>query len=211
MLCIGDEILYKGPTLITIILIALSVAVSRWLITSTSVKLTQAELVNSLIAIFACMGGLISATFVVFSYIQTNKAFMDSKKPFLLIKVKSEHLPPGPQQPPIPFTFIHYTNTSGNEFTDLTIKLKVEAGNSTIDISDLFSPKMFMAAHDPRNRRFETETFIAQHGLDINAEAQLGNPVILSTSYQFSFNKRIEERKGPNYKWNPQIRHWEIV
>lgn len=203
--------MYKGPTIVTIFLVVLSVAASGWLISSTTLQFTHAELVSSLIAIFACMGGLISATFVVYSYVQTNKAFIDSKKPSLLIQVKSEHQSPGPQQPPIPFTFIHYKNTSPNEFTDLTIRLKVEVGSRTIDISDLFSPKMFMAAHDPRNRRFETVTFFAIRGIDINAEAQSGNPVILSTGYQFSFNKRLEEREGPNYKWNPQIQHWEII
>jgi hypothetical protein len=157
------------------------------------------------------MGGFISAAFVVYSYVQTNKAFMDSKKPSLLIQVKSEHLPPGPQQLPIPFTFIHYKNTSLNEFTDLTIRLTVELGSRTIDISDLFSPKMFMAAHDVRDRKFETVTFFAERGIDINTQAQSGNPVILSTGYQFSFNKRPEKREGPNYKWNPQIQHWEII
>ena len=173
--------------------------------------MNDAELVSNLISLFVCLGTLISATFIVYSYMQTNKAFMLSQKPFLLIQVVSEHLQPDPQAQPIPFTIIHYTNTSQNEFVDLTIFVKIHVSNRVVDISDLFRTKMFMAAHDQRNRRFETLSFLSTRGLDINAETASGNQVILSTHYTFNFSNKLEMRQGPEYKWNSQIKHWEIA
>jgi hypothetical protein len=70
---------------------------------------------------------------------------------------------------------------------------------------------MFMAAHDQRHRRIETLTFLSKRGVDINNETASGNQVLLSTSYTFTFNKKLEERKGPEYKWNGQIQHWELT
>ena len=96
------------PIVITIFIVILSIVASSWIILSTTLQLNHAELINSLIAIFACMGGLISATFIVYSYIQTNKTFIHSQKPFLLIQVVCKHLAPNPQsQTLVPYTFIH--------------------------------------------------------------------------------------------------------
>lgn len=204
--------MYRVPIVITIFIVILSILASSWVILSTTLQLNHAELINSLIAIFACMGGLISATFIVYSYIQTNKAFIHSQRPFLLIQVVCKDLAPNPQsQTLVPYTFIHYINTSGNEFNDLTMVIKIRVGGREMDISDLFTPKMFMAARDRRHRKFDTLSFLSQRGIDINSEAIAGNPVILSTGYKFSFSNKPEVRKGPEYKWNPQIQHWEIV
>jgi hypothetical protein len=204
--------MYKLPIVITISLIILSVAFALFLTNTKAFQLNDADVVKSLIAIFACLGVLISATFIVYSYIITNEAYIRNQKPFLLIQVKSEHLRPNPQiQSLVPFTFINYTNTSKNEFEDLTLDVKLNVGNREVDLSDLFKPKMFMAAQDQRHRRFETIPFIAQRGIDINAEAAAGNQLVLSTSYSYTFTKKLEERKGPEYKWNAQIQHWELL
>ena len=204
--------MYRVPTIITAILIVAGASTTVYLIKSTGLSLDDAQLVSSLIALFACLGALISATFVVYSYIQTNRAFLLGQKPFLLIQVKSEHLQPNPQtQGVVPFTFIDYTNTSQNEFNDLTLFVKLRVANRDVDISDLFKPKMFMAAHDQRHRRFETLSFLSERGIDINNETASGNQVILSTHYTFTFNNKLEERKGPEYKWNGQIQHWELT
>ena len=204
--------MYKVPTIITVFLIIAAIATSVYLIKSPSLSLNDAQLVSSLIALCACLGALISATFVVYSYMQTNRAFLLGLRPFLLIQVKSEHLQPNPQtQGVVPFTFIHYTNTSQNEFNDLTLFVKLRVTNRDVDLSDLFKPKMFMAAHDQRHRRFETLAFLSKRGVDINNETASGNQVILSTYYTYTFNNKIEERKGPEYKWNGQIQHWELT
>jgi hypothetical protein len=204
--------MYKLPIIISLSLILCAFVTALFIIDTTSLQLDDADVVTSLIAIFTCLGVLVSATFVVYSYALTNETYLKSQKPSLLIQVKSEHLQPNPQtQSTSPFTFIHYKNTSQNEFEDLTIYVKLYVGNRELDLSDLFRPKMFMAAHDQRHRRFETVPFILRRGIDINSETAAGNQVILSTSYFYTYNKKREDRKGPEYKWNAQIQHWELM
>jgi hypothetical protein len=157
------------------------------------------------------MGALISAIFVVNSYIQTNKVFLLSQRPSLLIQVQGQHIQINAQNnEPVPHTFVHYSNTSQNDFDDLTIVLKLQASNRIIDLADLFKPKMFMAAPDKRHRKFETLALLSQRGVDIESETRTGNQVLLSTGYTFTFNYKLEEKKGPVYKWNGQIRNWEL-
>ncbi|MEW6672623.1 MAG: hypothetical protein AB1427_13030 [Thermodesulfobacteriota bacterium] len=204
--------MYKVPIIISILLIIAAIGTSLYLMLSPNEVLNDNQLVSSLIAVFACLGVLISATFIVYSYIQTNQIFLLGQKPSLLIQVESQHLQPNPQtQSVVPFTIIHYTNTSQNEFTDLTLIVKLRISNRDIDLSDLFKPKMFMASRDQRNKRFETLAFLSKRGVDINNETAYGNQVLLIISYTFTFNKELEERNGPEYKWNGQIQHWELT
>jgi hypothetical protein len=204
--------MYKLPIIISSVLFAIAVVVCAYLLTSSKLTLTDAQLVSSLITLFTCLGALISATFVVYSYLQTNRIFLLGQRPSLLIQVTSEQLIPIPQSKnSVPFTTIHYTNTTSNEFDDLTILVKLTLGSREIDLSDLFKPKMFMAAYDQRHRQFETLSFLASHGVDINKEITSGNQVMLSLSYTFTFNSKLEERKGPEYKWNYEIQRWELA
>jgi len=199
------------PSIISIFLSIVSIAAIFVIKTSTSLQLSDGEMVNSIIAISACLGGLISATFVVYGYIQTNKAFLFSLKPSLLIRVVSEHLPNSQQTKQVPYTFIHYANTSNNEFVNLTMEIKLKIGTREIDLSDLFKPKMSMAAQDTRQNRIETFDILGQRGIDINREVQAGNAAILKTGYRFTFNGKEEKRAGAEYKWNAGISHWEIL
>jgi len=138
--------------------------------------------------------------------------FLLGQRPSLLIQVKSEHNKATPQsENSVPVTCIHYNNTTANEFTDLTVLVKLKLSSREIDLSDLFKPKIFMAGHDVRYRRFETLSFLSSRGIDINKETTSGNQVILSPSYNFTFNKKLEERKGPEYKWNSEIQYWELT
>jgi len=204
--------MYKLPIIISSVLLVIAVVACAYLLKSSQLTLTDAQLVSSVITLFTCLGALISATFVVYSYLQTNRIFLLGQRPSLLIQVTSDHLNPTPQsENTVPFTFIHYTNTTSNEFDDLTILVKLRIGTREIDLSDLFKPNMFMAGHDKRHRRFETLSFLASHGADINKEITSGNQVILSLSYTFTFNSKLEERKGPEYKWNSEIQEWELV
>jgi len=71
----SDIMVYKEsclmvPTIISTGLIIIFVVGVIILKTSTTLQLSDGEMVNSIIAIFACLGGLISATFVVYSYIR---------------------------------------------------------------------------------------------------------------------------------------------
>lgn len=204
--------MFKPPVIISIILL-IAAMVSSWLIlSSTAIELSDFELITSLLAIFACAGGLITAAFVAYSYVHTNYAFILSQRPSLLIWVKSEHRAVSPQDNTVvPITFINYQNTTGNSFYDLTLIVKVQAGNRITDISDLFKPNMYMAGHDSRNRWFDTIKLLKERGVDINSETAAGNSVTLSIGYSHTFNRKLETIAVQEYKWNPQIQHWEIV
>ena len=179
------------PIIITVILVLITVAAFCILLTSKSLRLTNAEMVNSLIAIFACLGALISATFVIYSYLMTNYAFIQSQKPYLLIQVvKGRDVIEGNRT--VPTTVIHYTNITDNTFLDLTMDLRVSVLDKEIDISDLFTPNIYMAARDKRNRTFKPiELLLNKCGININAKAQADNPVILKVGYKYSFNKKV--------------------
>lgn len=143
--------MFKVPLTITIILFI--IALIFFIIVTKLPSLEMIDRVTSSIAIFACLGGCISATFVICSYVHTNYAFTLSIKPSLLIQVTNINKNTTPPSD-IPITIINYINTTKNEFTDLTLNIKVCVGNKEVDISNLFRPKMFMAAHDSRNRKF---------------------------------------------------------
>ena len=176
------------PIIITVILVLITVAAFCILLTSKSLRLTNAEMVNSLIAIFACLGALISATFVIYSYLMTNYAFIQSQKPYLLIQVvKGRDVIEGNRT--VPTTVIHYTNITDNY---VTMDLRVSVLYKEIDISDLFTPNIYMAARDKRNRTFKPiELLLNKCGININAKAQADNPVILKVGYKYSFNKKV--------------------
>lgn len=203
--------MYRTPVILSSILFLIVICIFIFIIKSKHFQLTNNEILKNSISLFTCLGGLISVIFVIYSYIQTNQAFVESFRPSLLIQVVSDQLKKNQQDnTTLPFTFIHYENTSSNEFTDLSIQLLVRVANREIDISDLFNEKMFMASKDQRNRRFETLSFLAARGIDINKETISGNQVMFITGYTYTFNNNIERRKGPEYKWNAGIKCWEI-
>ena len=199
--------MYRIPTIITAILIIIAASATAYLIKSTSLSLNDAQLVSSLIALFGCLGALISATFVVYIYIQTNRVFLIGQKPFLLIQIQSKKLQTNPQGV-VSVTSINYTNTSQNEFNDLTLYVKLQVRNRKWDISDLFTPNIFMAAQDRRQKNFKTLSYLSKRGMDINKATAFGYQVLLSTYYTFTFNNKLEDRQGPEYKWNSRKQLW---
>ena len=66
-------------------------------------------------------------------------------------------------------TQIAYQNITSNSFYDLTIGLSVTIANRTIDLSDLFTARMYMAGRDQRLRNFVTMDELGPRGLDLNA------------------------------------------
>jgi len=197
------------PIIISLALILIAGGVFYILLTSKWLKLTDGELINSLIAIFACLGALISVTFVIYSYMMTNYAFVLSQKPFLLIQVVNEKVAIEDSRT-VPRTVIHYENITKNTFFDLTMNIRVCVFDKEIDISDLFTLNMYMAGGDKRDRRFKPIELLSEHGVDINAETHAGNPVILKIGYRYTFNKKIETFEVQEYEWKASTQTWDI-
>lgn len=199
----------KTPFLIIVILIIITLFACYFVWISN--ELITKDRITSLISIFACSGALISATLVIFSYIHTNFAFILSQKPHLLVQVTTQKVVEGNTNNMFPLTVVHYVNTTSNPFMDLSFDIKVTAGNRTVDLSDLFTKKMFMAAHDSRDRRFNTLEELGKRGLDINNEVRTGHQVVLKIIYSHTFNQKMEYIKIQEYFWNCNIQQWEIV
>lgn len=202
----------RVPLILTIVLVAIACAAGTYIATTSKLSLTDAELVQAEISIFATMGALISATFVIYSYIQTNRAFIDSHRPQLLIWVESKKLrKEKDSDEEIPATFIHYKNITANQFSDLTINVSALAENRTFDLGGLFRTNMIMIGYDQRTRFFETLNTLRQKGLDIDAVAARGKEVILRLSYSYTYLGKRHTVECQNYKWDPRIQQWIIA
>ena len=202
----------KIPVLIVVLLVLTSCLGILYLVTSETLTLNDAELVSSIISILACLGAFVSATFLVYSYVQTYKTFVENRRPQLLVWVKN--LKAKNSNNPntlIPLTRIHYRNITANKFFDLTIAVTVKAENRTIDLSDLFRANMTMIGLDTRKRTFNQNQMLKKQGMDIEKIAKEGNEVILNISYSYTFNKIKDIVDAQRYRWNAERRVWEIT
>ncbi|HEY9200530.1 MAG TPA: hypothetical protein VIQ81_02945 [Gammaproteobacteria bacterium] len=199
------------PVTISLILLLVIGVTALWLPNSKTVNLTAYELVQAEIALLATLGALVSATFVVYSYLQTNMAFLESKRPQLLVQVESQNLQKSQEDPEIiPLSLIHYRNVTHNQFNDLNINITVESANRTVDISDLFKNNMVMIGHDSRIRRFKPIELLCERGMDINRLTAAGNEVLMKIQYEYSFLNNNEVVSCQEYKWDPTISQWII-
>ena len=175
-------------------------------LTCFAIKTTIASnIVSNIIQIWTCVAVLISVIFVIYSYIQTNRAFVLSQKPHLLLIVFDRT---NKDTPPVHRTQIHYENKSNNPFYDLNISVEVSTQNTTVDLSDLFSPNMYMAVGDKRDWTFGTKKQLLQRGFDLDAAVKANKTIILLLEYSFSFNNKKEIIKVQEYIWKNNA--WSI-
>ena len=198
------------PICITVLVILVSIAAGIY-ITSNMKTLTDHEKIQNLIALVLGATGVVSATYIVYSYVQTNWAFVLSQKPTLLVQVESSFAT-DQQSPQIqhPLTRIHYRDTSPNSFNNLTFDMQVRKDRKSVNISDLFKKKMRLPAHDTRQRTFRTVEELSRKGLEIEKEAASGNSVFLVIQYSYTFDRRIENVIAQEYRWNQDLRQWQI-
>lgn len=175
------------PISITVALIFIGLVVSGYI--SSLSDLSLHNRIGTIIQTWACVAASISASFVIHSYVLTNRSFIDSRRPALLLQVVGG----------FPTTQVHYENRSVNPFRDLTIKMKLNANGTIIDLSDLFSSKMYVAPWDARDRRFDTKQEFFKHGINIDAATIANERIILSLEYEYMFNGRIEIVKVQSY------------
>jgi len=201
----------RTPIIITIVLIVLATIFSIWLINSDSLKLTDAEVISNLILVSASLGAFISATFVIWSYIHTNAAFILSQKPALLLFINNLNVKRTDDDPEIVhMTQVIYRNTTNNTFYDLTIKVVLQIANRTIDLSDLFTEKMYMAGYDERQRQEVTVDILNERGVNLLEQASNGHEALLTLSYQFTFNNNLENIEVQKYRWETDKGLWSV-
>lgn len=96
-------------------------------------ELADSETIQAQIGTFATYGALVSAAFVVYGYLQTNSAFVESQRPQLYIRVESLRV-----QDDAIFTqtdaaiLMSYKNITANQFSDLTLAIRVDSAGPNI-------------------------------------------------------------------------------
>ncbi len=190
-----------------VIFLVLLAAVGSWAIVyCDALELRPNEVVSSLIAVIASLGALISATFVVASYLQTNKAYVESQRPHLLILVESlKHNESGQ-----PMSRILYHNITNNRFNDLTISVRIESDNKAYDLSHLFRKNMTMIGQDRRQRSFKPVEELSKAGLNLQETSSSGKEVKLMVGYEYTFNGVVDKVNAQQYRWNAGDQQWEI-
>ena len=162
--------------------------------------LSGPDLVSAYIQVWACVAVLISAAFVVTSYIQTNKAFQLGQKPQLLVQVVNEqnNAVPGIQNH---VTKIHYENRSPNQFEDLSFEVTLHTSNIKLNLSDLFTERMYMAGFDSRDRRFLTEAELQKRGFSLSSFNPNTGKAFLDISYRFTYTGKKQRVDVQQYYW----------
>ena len=198
------------PYLISIFLIFIGVGVTLVLLFYIDQSRINSGLIDNIIQIWICVGALISVIFVLSSYIQTNRAFVLSNKPFLLLLVTNEYKEEDFVS--VHNTVIQYKNNSSNPFYDLSISVVVVSNSTFINLSELFSEKMYMSPGDCRFRRFSTIEELNKRGFDLVSESGAKRPITLSLSYQYTYNNRFERIKVQDYIWDTNLEkpQWSI-
>lgn len=198
------------PLILSGIIIILSCFIGLYVV-SDHVSLTDYEKVQSLLTLSIASAGIISAIFVLYSYIQTNLAFISSQRPSLLVQVQSLHVKnPNDPNELNPHTRINYANITNNSFFDLTFHIKVYTDYKSVNLSDLFRKNMNMPGKDTRQRNFDTIYELDAKGFDIVHEAQQGNLTKLEIAYSYTFLGNVERVLSQEYKWNDNRKEWEI-
>ncbi len=185
-------------TTITILLLAIGVGMTFYI---KSGNLTSSEKIGHWISLWGLVAAFISATFVISSYWQTNKAFVESQKPTLLIGVIAGN----------PTTEIHYVNITGNAFEDLTISMNIKIKERVIKLNNLFKENMYMAARDSHIYPFNTKDILSKHGIDLEKEFGENNDIILDVSYSFTFLGKFIKIDVQEYRLDPTTRLWNIL
>lgn len=194
-------------TVSIVVFLVLLAAVGAWAIVyCDSLELRPNEVVSSLIAVIASLGALVSATFVVASYLQTNKAYVESQRPHLWIWVESIKNNESSE----PISRINYHNITNNRFNDLTISVRVESDNRTYDLSHLFRKRMVMIGQDRRQRSFKPVEELSKVGLDLQETSSSGKEVKLTVGYEYTFNGVVDIVNAQQYRWDAGGQRWEI-
>ncbi|MDN3520181.1 hypothetical protein [Halomonas ramblicola] len=195
-----------GSIAVSVGIIAAGSFASWYLAVSKSLDLDDADLVSSIIAIAASVGALVSATFVIFSYLQTNRAFIEAQRPQLLILLdnKYEH------ETNLPVSFIHYHNITQNKFDDLKIIVEVTINGEKHSLDHLFRSSMTMIGQDRRQRKFKPYDELANVGVDMPAQESLGNKIELDITYEYIFYRKLDRVHAQKYEWDGKSKRWEI-
>lgn len=204
----------RVPFVITVLLIGVGIASTAFLIQQgTNLGIGMADIVSNTIQIWICVGAFVSVAYVISSYVHTNTVFVLSQKPHLFLFVGEQEIQRSQDNAEmVHVTVINYVNNSGNPFYDLSLSIKLSTPNTTVDLSDLFTKNMYMAAHDTRQRNFVTVDELRKRGFDLNSAVEQNQQIILSLIYEFKFNKKAEKVKVQEYFWDTsKIKpHWTI-
>lgn len=203
----------KLSGMITNILLVFAVGVSYLIWGTDLLTLTSNEKLSNTIQLWACTGALISAGYVILSYVTTNEAFVASQKPILSIAAGTfpqTIVRDRESNEEVHATQINYSNPSNNAFYDLNISLMVESGPHQADLSDLFKSNMYLGPHDTRQRNFITKDILLKKNFNIDRFSSEGKEIHMELGFSYTFLGKLESVSVQGYIWSPNRQVWDI-
>ena len=202
--------------------------------------------ITTLIQLWTCVAAFVSVVVIIHSYKITNRAFVLSQKPHLLLRVRNakkkhniketldtffeavkkyaEQDGNKESKPSVDIqdnsendtehnleqhlTEIFYENTSKVPFYDLSINVIISMHNKNINLSEIFTPNMYMAPKDKRIMSFPTKGISEFYEVDFEAMVESKEEIILSLSYEFTFQDKKELIEVQKYIWTGK--NWRI-
>ena len=161
------------------------------------------------ISSWAAAGALISVVFVVYGYLMSLAAFVESQKPKLLVFVDNGNVHNIDTNAVEHQTRINYRNIGSIECSNLNLYAKLVSDSEEIEIPRLFSRPINLQVGDSRTRDFPTISYFRSNGID---QAVINNMhrYELVIGYSVQGPGEVIERNY-EYEWNPQVERWNIA
>ena len=99
----------------------------------------------------ATVGALISATFLIYSYLLNSRAQVETQMPKILLQVRNGETRLIDTGPLVHMTHIHYRNIGTVECVELAMFAALVRDNERIDIPHLFRETMNLQIEDQRD------------------------------------------------------------
>lgn len=184
------------------ILIATSAAAFTALL--WGVSLTEFERLTLAIATWAAAGALTSACFVVWGYLDSQKALIESQMPRLQLFVTNKGPASGDH-----WTIINYINKGSVDCEDLTLWAELVNEEVSFPLVGLFDGPYTMQVCDSRCRSFPTRRELPQYGVPADVLKDLAN-------FRLRVGYRVKSLKGWvskefMYRWQSGGDGWFIL
>lgn len=182
------------PIIVAVIIFSITASFLCFLLSQESLSIEFK--ITQIIQTLTVAGALISAIFVISSYLITNQAFILSQKPFLLLGVDLDGR-------------IFYQNHSNNPFYNLKINVIAKIGNSKFKVGKkLFKKTMYMSAFDKRYTPPIQYMLKEHYNIDFNSLIENTEAKIF-LSYSFTFLNKVEKIDVQSYVWKRE-NGWNI-
>ncbi|WP_407579550.1 hypothetical protein [Citrobacter koseri] len=195
----------KIPVGLSTAIVLLGMVLTWWMKAHVGVLDRYMELV---ISTWATVGALVSATFVIYGYLLSLRALVESQMPRILLQVTNGQATLVDNNQLVHQTHINYRNIGTVECVDLAMYAVLVRNNEYIEIPRLFNGVMNLQVGDMRDRKFPTFNYMCSNGIPQSVVDNLQH-YKLRVGYKVKSVSGIVER-AYYYTWDNKINSWHI-